>query len=471
LINWRTIRVRCLGEGSRCCAPWRTLAATRFLLLLLVVLSCTAPAQALSQGAELKGESLLKEVEKRAFQFFWEQTDPITGLTKDRAHNTGDPDNYTVASTAGTGYGLASLPIGVKNGWIERGTAYTRALTTLRFVKSHLTNTHGWYYHFVDIHSGERVWNCEASTIDTTLLVEGALIAGRFWHGTEVERVANELNDQLDWDWMRTDGGASANKLLVCMGWTPESGFLKNNWDRYCELLQLYLLGLGSSTHPLPAASWTAWQRNPITYHGMDTLAGGPIFFHEMSHGFFNFKGYRDTDGWDYWISARNGVLINRQYCIDLSVSSPDSNRKSAYGANLWGINANDAPPPIGYHAYSAPGDEDGTLSPTGAIAAIIVAPTEATAATDTLYLTLKDRCWGKYGFGDAFNLSRNWFDSDVLGIDLGMAMLSIEDARTGLPWKLLSAHPGVARAWKAAGFHKVTNEKGASALQRTGVP
>ena len=395
----------------------------------------------------LSDEALLTEVQRRAFCFFWEKSDPDTGLTNDRAHNLGGEDDYTVASIASTGYALASLPVAVEHQWITREAAYRRALLTLRFLTLKLPCEHGWYYHFIDRHTGERVWKSELSSIDTGLLLMGALTAGQYWHGTEVDRLANLLYDRVDWTWMRTNGGAQPNKRLLSMGWKPESGFLTNNWDRYCELMFLYLLGMGAKKAPLPRTSWAAWERNVVEYGGRKTLAGGPIFLHQMSHAYYDFKERRDTLGWDYWVSSHEAMEINRQFCLDHAAM-----RKS-YGPNLWGLNASDAPD--GYSAFGAPGAENGTLSPTGAIAAILFLPDRAKAAAQEIYSRFGERLWGRYGFSDAFNLDRDWFDADVIGIDLGMALLAIEDVRTGLPWKLIAAHPATARALKQAGFHR----------------
>jgi len=437
----------------------------RIVLVALLVMSVFAgarPVQAAPRQAELTDAQLLTEVQRRACRFFWDESDPHTGLTKDRADNTGS-DTYTVASIASTGYALASLPVAVTHHWTDRRAAYARALVTLRFVHDRLPQVHGWYYHFIDQHTGERVWKCEISSIDTTLLIEGALMAGQFWPRTEVSRLADDLSERLDWTWMRSNGGDSPQKRVVSMGWHPEDGFIASNWDRYDELMQLYLLGMSSHRDPLPADSWNAWERNKIEYGGLTALAGGPIFLHEMSHLYFNFRDQRDSSGWDYWVSSTNAVKINRQFCIDKSAG-----RKS-YGPDLWGLNASDAPD--GYRAYSAPGsDEDGTLSPTGAIAALLFTPEASQAAGQAMYARVKAKCWGRYGFGDAFNLDKDWYDKDVIGIDLGMALLAIEDARTGLPWRLMASHPGLRRAWKLAGFH-TTHEPSPRPLQKPPVP
>ncbi len=406
----------------------------------------------------LHGSRLLTEIQRRAVRFFWEQSHPKTGLTKDRARNFTQKDTYTVASIASTGYALAALPIGVEHGWIPRQDAYRRALLTLRFLHDKMPHHHGWFFHFVDWRTGQRVWNCELSSIDTALLLIGALTCGQYWPGTEVQRLANALYDRVDWTWMLTNGGAQPQKRVLSHGWTPEKGFLTNNWDHYCELMFLYLLGLGSRRDPLPAESWTAWERNVVSYGGRTTLAGGPIFMHQMAHGYYNFRDRRDNLGWDYWVSSVEATLMNRQYCLDRAGT------RKTYGPNVWGLNASDGPD--GYRAYGVLEEEDGTVSPTGAIASVIFTPKLSTAVAQTLYTRFWEKLWGQYGFANAFNLDRDWVDPDVIGIDLGMALIAIEDHRTGLIWRLLASHPSTPRALQCAGFH-VTHEPAPRPLHR----
>jgi hypothetical protein len=429
-----------------------------FLLVLNILFCVVGPAHAASPPAnsvtngalpKLTDTQLLDEVQHRAFRFFWEKSDPNTGLTNDRAKNRGE-DDYTVASTASTGYALAALPIAVERKWIGRQAAYDRALLTLRFVHDKLPNVHGWYYHFLDKRTGERAWKCELSSIDTCLLVIGALTCGQYFHDTEVQRLANALYEGMDWTWMRTNGGAQPQKRVVSMGWKPEDGFIKSNWDTYCELMFLYLLGLGAQNNPLPAGSWTAWKRDVVEYKGLKTLGGGPIFFHEMAHGYYDFRNRRDALGWDYAVSATNGIRINRQVCMD------NMDKRKTYAPDIWGLNADDYPD--GYKAFAAPGDEDGTVSPTGALAAIMFTPDLAIAAGRTMYARYGDKIWGQYGFANAFNVDRDWYDPDVIGIDLGMALIGIENHRTGLIWRLLASHPATSRAMERAGLH-VTHE------------
>jgi len=421
------------------------MATVILIAACLVVLACGVSASPAGTHRDLSDQQLLNEVERRAVLFFWERSDPETGLTCDRAKNDGS-DFPTVASIASTGYALAALPIGVEHGWISRTAAETRARRTLRFALYKLASNHGWLYHFVDRRSGARVWNCEVSSIDTTLLVAGALAAGAYFGG-ETQKLADILYQRMDWTWMRTHGGQFPHKLIPSMGWTPEHGFLKADWAGFSEAVLLYLIGLGSNK-PLPPESWKAWKRSTFRYAGMEALGGGPIFLHQMPYGYFNVQNMRDNLGIDYWASSVQATRINRKYCMDLA------GKRKTYGPDVWGLNACDGPD--GYQAYGVPAPEDGTVSPTGALASIIFTPDLSISAARTMYRRFGQKIWGKYGFADAFNVDRNWYDRDVIGIDLGMALLAVENHRTGLIWRLMASLPSTHKALKAAGFHKV---------------
>ena len=418
------------------------------IALPLLLLSLLAPvAQARPQNPPLTNDALMTQAQTRAFAFFWQKSSPTTGLTNDRAHNTGADDTYTVASVSSTGYMLANLPLMVEAKYATRQDAYNRALLTLHFLQNNMAHPHGWFYHFVDKTSGQRVWNSEVSSIDTALLIAGALVCGQFFANTDVQTAANALYDQMDWMWMLTNGGTQPNKLLLSHGWTPENGWIPYNWDTYNELMTLVLLGLGAKTNPLPAACWTAWTRNPITYKGIKTLSGGPIFFFEMAQGYYQFAGQVDSLNWDYTQVAVGGININRQFCID------NAAKRRTYGQNGWGLNASDGP--NGYNAFGAPGGpEDGTVSPSGVLAALPLTPTNALSAAQAMYNGYGAQIWGRYGFSDAYNLDANWYDTDVIGIDLGMANLAIANYRSGFVWRLMQSHPATTRAFAKAGFH-----------------
>lgn len=263
--------------------------------------------------------------------------------------------------------------------------------------------------------------------------------------GTEVEQLANALYERLDWTWMLTNGGELPDKLWLSHGWKPEEGFLPYNWDSYCELMLLYLLGLGAPSAALPAACWAAWRRPVVEYKGYRTLFGGPLFVHQMAHGFYNFAGQRDPLGWNYWETSQQATLLNRQFCLD------HMDQRRTYALSIWGLNAGDYPG--GYKAFGAPGEEDGTVSPSGAIGSLPFTPVLATQAAQSMYQQYGSQIWGRYGFANAFNVDQQWYGADVIGIDLGMLLLSLENVHSGLIWRLLASHPATVRAWQRAGF------------------
>lgn len=395
---------------------------------------------------------LMDEVQKRAWRFFWNESHPETGLTKDRANNfTGD--DYTVASVASTGYALAANVVAVQRGWLQRKLAEQRALSTLRFALDEMFHFHGWLYHFVDWRDGKRVWNCEVSTIDTALFLAGALLAAEFFKG-EVARLVDRFFRRLDFEVMRTDGGGKPEEMFFTHGWRPENGFLANRWNYYCEHVILYVLALGSPSQRLPDGIWDAWGRPETEYRGRyPHLLGGPLFVHQMSHHYIDLRNRRDRLGWDYWVSSVNATLANRQFCID------NREQFKTFDTHVWGITACDGPD--GYRGY-APfgiGDRtDGTVAPTAPIGSVIFTPKESLRAMQTMYDRYGSRIWGRYGFSNAFNMDRDWWDKDVIGIDLGMALLAIENYRTGNVWKLFMRRPEIRRGMQRAGLH-VTKE------------
>jgi hypothetical protein len=405
-----------------------------------------------SAQSQLSDEQLLQEVQRRAVRFFWEKADPGTGLINDRANNFGD-DNYTAASSAATGYGLVALAIGVENGWLDRNEAVARARMTLRFLLN-MANEGGWLLHFVDKRNGERLWNSEYSSLDTALLIAGALVCGQYFaHDAatfDISVLSDALYRRIDWRWMLTNNNTQPNKKALSHGWKPETGFITYNYEAYSEAILLYLLGLGAPVNPLPASTWEAITRPLQTYNGIESLKAGPIFIHQMPSGFFYFGDQRDKLGFDYWVSSTNAMKIHRQFCLDRAGEA------RTYAYDFWGLNASDGPD--GYAAYGAPdGPADGTISPTGAICSITFTPELALSAARSLYDTSGPMLWGTYGFANALNIDRKWYDRDVIAIDLGMALLAIENYRTGTVWRLMdSSYPAVP-AFRAAGFHSTS--------------
>ncbi|HLJ53851.1 MAG TPA: glucoamylase family protein [Chthonomonadaceae bacterium] len=425
------------------------MSAKTWHILLLGLLLFTRPVLAAEPP---KSGELLTTVERRAFDYFWREADPATGLTKDRAPNRegadgAEPKGPAVASIAATGYMLAAMPIGVEHHWITSKEGYDRCLLTLRFVDARLACVHGFYYHFLDASTGARVWSSELSSIDSALLALGGLTAGEYWPRTEVERLAGEIAGRMDWRWMRTNGGALPDESAPAMGWNPERGFLEARWRGYSEACFLYLLALGTpEPNGLPASSWDSWTFPTRRVEDFAVFGGpSPIFMAQMTPGYFDLRGLRDRQGRDWWTAWRSAHRADQAYCARATQSK-------TYAAGFWAINAFDRPD--GYGAdRPVDGANGGTVSPSGMIAGILFTPKRSEQALADMW-ALRDIIWGRYGFCDAFNLDRDWYDPDVIGIDLGMLLLNVENSRTGLVWRLVRRSPIARRGIAAAGFH-----------------
>src|SRR5579862_5652231 len=243
------------------------------------------PAAQAAQGSKLlqqspfspDDEAFLEDLEKANFSYFWEQVNPETGMVRDRA-NVRNPDSSVLSSIAATGFGLTALCIGDKRGFISFGEARARALTTLRFLWTKLPEHRGFFYHWANINTGERLWESEVSSIDTAILLCGVLMCRAYFVHSEIDDLAQAIFNRVNWQWLSED------TPILPHGWAPETGFLRYRWDSYSELMMLYLLGLGSSTYPLPPDSWDAWKRSFFEYDGIKYIGSfAPIFVHQYS--------------------------------------------------------------------------------------------------------------------------------------------------------------------------------------------
>lgn len=400
-------------------------------------------------------EQLWDVVEQKAFAFFWNETHPETGQTKDRARNlvAALPDTYTVASSAATGYMLSALCIGTERGWVPRKEAEERALLSLRFLAETAPSKEGFYYHFTDWKTGERVWKCELSSIDTALLMKGAVVAGQYFGGAVRER-ADALLARVNWNWMQARGAVDPPGTLLKMGWRPESGFLDSRWHRYDEASYLYLLAMGAPKYALPSDSWERWEVGETTLEGFPVYAPlGPLFWAQMTPAYYDLRGKKDRKGRDWWKNFENSHRGNHAYCAN----HPDLYPR--HQEPIWGITACDQPPAKpgegkGYGAQDpVDGKNDGTIAPTAALAGVLFIPEIASRTMTDLFRNYRPQLWGQYGFSNACNPKKNWYDEDVIGIDLGMMLLAIENQRSGLIWKLMAAHPVGQKGLRAAGF------------------
>lgn len=374
--------------------------------------------------------------------FFLDHTDVSTGLTRDRAPADGSV-SQAPASIAASGFALSAWCIGADRGWITRDEARGRVLTTLRFADEHVARERGWFYHFIDHDTGARHWSCEASTIDTALFLQGAVLAREYFGDPEVRGLVDRIYARIDWRWA-LDGGRTLRH-----GWTPERGFLAARWDNYSELMGLYLLGIGAPSGALPAESWSAWSRGKVAVQGNHAfISCPPLFTHQYAHAWFDFRGVHDGLA-DYWANSVSVTLAQREWCAALS------NRFSRWSPELWGLTASDSAK--GYIDWGGPYKSaerlDGTLVPCAPAGSLPFAPRECLAALQAMRLAGGPALWGRYGFADAFNPQNGWVAPDVIAIDVGISLLMAENLRSGFVWKHFMRAPEVRRAMTVAGF------------------
>ncbi len=388
---------------------------------------------------KLTDKELLEVVQKAAFYFFWNEADPKTGLIKDRCKAFTKAD-FPAASIASVGFGLTAICLADNKGWISHEKAYERVFNTLKFLKDGVENEHGFYYHMINMKDYSRWDDIELSSIDTALLLAGVIFAGEYFKETEIKKLADEIYERVDWPWMLNRG------KTLSMGWKPESGFLPYHWSHYNELMILYILAIGSPTHPIPAECWRAWQRAPLHhYKGCKFFGATALFTHQYSHIWVDFRNKNDRFA-DYFKNSIMATKANRQWCID------NSKKSKTYGPDSWGLTACDGPD--GYKAYGAPyGTNDGTVAPTASIGSFVFTPKLSMSAIRYMYENYKDRIWGRYGFVDSYNWDRNWVATYYIGIDQGPIVLMIENHHSGFVWKYFMQNKHIQRAMNLCGF------------------
>jgi hypothetical protein len=393
-------------------------------------------------------DKFLDDFERRGIAYFMDTADPVTGLMPDRAKADGSGVG-DMSSIAAIGFGLSAICIGDEHGWISHKDAYDHCLRVLRFMRDRAPGAHGFFYHFLNMHDGSRIGDTELSDIDTALLLAGALTARQHFPGTEVAAVADTLYRRAEWAWFTTPDGT------LSMDWKPEKGFSKSRWDNFSEGPLIYLLGLGSPTHPLPSSSWDAWKRRPIeVYAGLTYVQYPTLFTQQYPQVWFDLRGLRDNYA-DYFHNSQLATIGQRQWCMDdLKKTFP------AYGPRVWGITASDTE--HGYEGWGGPpaqGQIDGSVVPAAAAGSLAFEPR---LCLDTLEHMRSNwsSAYRKYGFVDCFNPNNGWQDTDCLGIDIGPSILMAENARTGFVWKTFMSCPEARAALMAAHFRPVAPGK-----------
>ncbi|MFH0953963.1 MAG: glucoamylase family protein [Verrucomicrobiota bacterium] len=387
-------------------------------------------------------DEFLDLVERKSFEYFWKEADPDTGLIADHAPAAQGP-NDSPCSVAAVGFGLTAICIADARGWITRDEALDRVTRTLKFMLESVDQQNGFFYHFVDRKTGQRTWDSEVSSIDTALLLAGALTCRNHFSDGEITRLANRLYERIDWTWMLNGGDA------LSMGWLPESGFIPHRWDTYSEHMVLYLLGLGAPSKALPAESWYAWKRPYYTYNDKTYVQAVPLFLHQYSHAWVDFRGKRDALA-DYFKNSELATKAHREFCLSLKDKFP------AYGERLWGMTASKGPK--GYMVWGGPPPTmeypiDGTVVPCAAGGSVPFCPELTLPVLREIYDRHRAKAWGRYGFLDAFNPNTGWTADGYIAIDVGPTLLMVENYRTGDVWKWFMESPEIARALRAAGF------------------
>ena len=413
---------------------------------------CRSQAPAPSQRSTLTAadDALLEDLSKRSFMFFWEQADPVTGIVRDRSRTNGSPVDTNardVGSIASVGFGLSGLCIAAERGWVPRQAAVDRARATLRFFAGKMENQRGWFFHFVNLRTGSREWSSELSSIDSALLLAGVLTVRQcFADDGEVRQLGETIYRRVDFNWM-----LAGNPHLLSHGWKPESGFLASRWDHYCELMIVYLLAIGSPTHPIPAESWRAWRRPTVTFETYSYVGGPPpLFVHQYAHAWVDFRGWRERDApaIDWFENSASATRAHKAFCLSLAKEFP------TYTDTMWGITASDSRK--GYVAWGGPpreGPIDGSVVPSAAAGSLMFVPDITLPVVREMRERFGDRIYGRYGFADAFHPGDGWVNPDVIGIDVGITLLSAENLRTGRVWQWFMKNAEIPAAMERAGL------------------
>jgi hypothetical protein len=418
---------------------------------------------------ELTDDAMLDRLQRGAFTYLTEFANPTNGLVCDTSRNA------SACSISVVGFALSCYPVGVERGWLSRADAASLTHNTLRFFwespqseDPNATGFKGFYYHFLDMQTGRRVWRCELSLVDTALLMAGILTAGSYFDGAgteaEIRRLSDALYRRVDWQWARN------GEQTVSQGWKPGCGFLKSGWEGYNEATIVYVLGAGSPTHALPCSSFSAWT---LSYQwenllGHDLLYSGPLFTHFFSHAWIDYRGIQDAFmreiGSDYFDNSKTAIAVHRDY----GANNPRG--FAGYGRDLWGITAGDGPGNrelrqdsrdrrfFGYTARGVPyGPDDGTIAPWAMLAALPFDPAAAFRGTRQLLrcypqVCVKDRF--SSGFNPTLDTEKGgWLSDGWYGLDQGLLVMMIENHRSGLIWKLTRQCPAIRAGLTGAGF------------------
>lgn len=447
------------ASGVATCANCRWLDALKARLLRETIRTATRPYP-LSRYED----DFLDDLSRRAFRYFWEQSDPLTGITRGRAHTDGSPyrpERENIGSTGVTGFGITALCIGAERGWVMRDLARQRAKATLSaYAAGPVSNVHGWFYHWLNVKTGERTGatfdtsllrappglhlrqpRSEISTSDSTWLLAGAITAGQYFReDPEIAALASQIYARIDYPWM-----LNGDPFLLSHGWMPETGFIKFRYDSYCQLACMYLLGIGSPTLPLKPQSWYAWRRNHYTYDGLEYIGTSLLWTFQYSHAWIDFRDRREACGShvNWFQNSVTATRAHKAFCLDLAKQFPRS-----YSENTWGITSSMSD--RGYRPWGGPprrGGIDGTVVPCAPAGSLMLTPEISVPAVNEIRERFGEKIYGRYGFTDAFNPGSGWVSRQLVGLNTGITLLSAENLRTGNVWKWFMSSPAIKRA------------------------
>lgn len=415
---------------------------------------------------------MLDSIQHKTFLYFLNEHSPDKGIVKDRAAA------WAPASIAATGFGIPSFAIGAERNWITRKQAAEITLNILKFfansVQSADTNATGYkgfYYHFLRMNSGTREWKCELSSIDTGILMMGILFARNYYNlenetEDQIRTLAATLLGRMDWSFMQMSPTAK-HPNCISMAWTPENGLLNHGWSGYNEGLFLYVLAAGTGMKDVERSynSWLSTYDWETPYKGLSHVAFPPLFGHQFSQAFIDYRGLADNymkdKGIDYFENSRRATYVQRQYAIE--------NPKGwvGYDSLCWGSTACDGPGSqynFGdkkFEGYAGRGTsglgntiaEDGTIAAYGPMSSLPFAPEIVLPTIKSLSAKYGSQIWGKYGYYDSFNPTAKWVDNDFLGIDEGPMLIMIENFRTGMVWDYVMKDPIIQKGLTKLGY------------------
>jgi hypothetical protein len=449
------------------------------LFMVLALSACNQPQQLVfkSNGRvdypiTRDEEIILDSIQHKTFLFFLNEHHLEWGIVKDRAAR------WAPASIAATGFGIPSFAIGAERKWITREQASVITLKILEFfansnqsADSNATGYKGFYYHFLRMDSGTREWKCELSSIDTGILMMGILFAQNYYNQdneaeNKIRLLSATLLSRIDWDFMLLPASAK-HPNTISMAWSPEKGLLDYGWSGYNEGLFLYVLAAGSGMKNVEQSydSWLSTYKWNTPYRGLSHVAFPPLFGHQFSQAFIDYRGladkYMKEKGIDYFENSRRATYVQRQYAID----NPKS--WTGYDSLCWGITASDGPSEkynfadkkfLGYAGRGTSGPEynyfeDGTIAPYGSITSLPFAPEIVLPTIKSFNAKYGKQLWGKYGYYDSFNPTAKWIDNDYIGISQGPMLIMIENFRTGLVWDYVMKDPIILKGLNKLGY------------------